>query len=86
MLKLSGYKVTIRSRRMVALALLFCLCATPSIPARLNILAGATPLSKDHKICEAEYTECLKRIESAYTRHKISCEKSFRQCERRKNS
>ena len=87
MLKLSGHKVTFVSRRMFALALLFCLSATPSISAPLNIiLAGASPLSKDHKICEAEYRECLKRIESGYTRHKISCEASFRQCERRKNS
>jgi hypothetical protein len=86
MLKLSGNRVTIGSRRMFGLALLVCLSATPSISAPLNVLAGASPLSKDHKICEAEYTECLKRIESGYTRHKISCEKSFRQCERRKNS
>ena len=40
--------------------------------------------SDGQKACEAQYKQCLKKIESGYTRNRIACEKTFRECQRRK--
>jgi hypothetical protein len=40
--------------------------------------------ASDQKACEAQYQQCLKKIESGYTRNRIVCEKAFRECQRRK--
>jgi len=32
-------------------------------------------------LCEAEYQQCIKRIAAGFTKNKILCERSFRQCQ-----
>src|SRR5262245_19993066 len=46
--------------------------ATPSAPSLL-VASAADP----NKVCEAQYQQCLKKIQSGYTRNKILCERDL---------
>jgi hypothetical protein len=82
MSKHSDREITFRlSRFKFSIAFLFSLSASAAISAPLNIHPYAS-ISE----CEAQYRQCLKKSESGYTRHKVSCERSFRQCQRSKSS
>jgi hypothetical protein len=79
--------------KSIGVACLFCLPAvdvlsTPleqSSPRRTQVAPSTLiAAASDQKACEAQYQQCLKKIESGYTRNRIACEKAFRECERRK--
>jgi hypothetical protein len=81
MTKLSDGRICFRWRQTFSLALLPYLTASASIAVPFDITSYAN-VSNRRTGCEAQYRQCLKGIESAYTRHKIACETSFRQCQR----
>ena len=77
----------------VGVAWLFCLLVGDALSApleqsspRRTQVAPSTLIAaaSDQKACEAQYQQCLKRIESGYTRNRMACEKAFRECQRRK--
>jgi hypothetical protein len=56
-----------------------------SSPRRTQVVPSTLiAAASDQKACEAQYQQCLKKIESGYTRNRIACEKAFRECQRRK--
>ena len=79
--------------KSVGVACLFCLPIVDALSAppeqsspRLTQVAPSTLIAaaSDQKACEAQYQQCLKKIESGYSRNRIACEKAFRECQRRK--
>ena len=78
--------------KSVGVACLFCLpvgdaLSAPleqSSPHRTQVAPSTLRAASDQKACEAQYQQCLKKIESGYTRNRIACEKAFRECQRRK--
>ena len=56
-----------------------------SSPRRTQVVPSTLiAAASDQKACEAQYQQCLKKIESGYTRNRIACEKAFRECQRGK--
>ena len=74
----------------VGVACLFCLpvgdaLSEQSSPRRTQVAPSTLiAAASDQKACEAQYQQCLKKIEFGYTRNRIACEKAFRECQRRK--
>ena len=54
-------------------------------PPRRTQVAPSTLIAtaSGQKTCEAQYQQCLKKIESGYSRNRIACEKASRECQRR---
>jgi hypothetical protein len=78
--------------KSISVACLFCLPIGDALsgpleqsPPRRTQVAPSTLIaaSSDQKACEAQYEQCLKKIESGYSRNRIACEKAFRDCQRR---
>jgi len=79
--------------KSIGVACLFCLPVVDALSAPLEqssprrtqapstLIAAA---SDRQKACEPQYKQCLKEIDSGYTRNRIACEKTFRECQRRK--
>ena len=79
--------------KSIGVACLFCLPVVDafsapleqSSPRRTQVAASTViAIASDQKTCEAQYQQCLKKIESGYTRNRMACEKAFRECQRRK--
>jgi hypothetical protein len=79
--KLSDGRICFRWIQTVSLTLFRDLTASTSFSAPFIVTSYAS-VSERRMIREAQYRQCLKDIESVYTRHKIACEASFRQCQR----
>ena len=79
--------------KSISVACLFCLPVGDALSApleqsspRKTQVAPSTVIAaaSSQKTCEAQYQQCLKKIEAGYTRNRMACEKAFRDCERRK--
>jgi hypothetical protein len=46
----------------------------------LSVAQSLSAPQDQPKLCEAQYQQCIKRITEAYTKNKVRCESSFRQC------
>ena len=90
----SGCNLTLWScMKGISVAWLFCLLVgnalsaplEQSSPRRTQVAAPTViAVASDQKTCETQYQQCLKKIESGYTRNRMACEKAFRECQRRK--
>jgi hypothetical protein len=74
------YRLTIRSDGSQVSAPLEQSSPRKTQVAPSTVIAAAS----SQKTCEVQYQQCLKKIESGYTRNRMACEKAFRDCERRK--